>query len=187
MFSVFYEQYDAIASSQTILVDTREHRTEAYDRRINGIITMDGFHMDVRRQKLDVGDYSSIANLGKGLTIDFSDKVAIERKATLDEFLGNICGDDRDRFEKELRRAKDKNCRLIIAIESGSYDDLINGRFAYPISVKSAVGTYHAYEHRFGVHFVFVTPDSFPAFVDHTMRRTCLDYLCEKFPNGIIY
>lgn len=186
MCNYLYNKFSLIASCLTILVDTREHRNEAYEKRIDHIIKMDGFHMAVKRRKLDVGDYSAVAYLDNGITIDFSEMIAIERKADLEEFLGNISGKDRARFENELKRAKDKNCKLIIAIESGSYDDLVNGRYLNPISVKSAIGTFHTFEQRYGVEFVFVTPDSFPGFVNNTMRRFAMEYLCEHFPHGIL-
>lgn len=63
-------------------------------------------------KKIDSGDYS-FSYKGK----DYSNIFTIERKASLDELALNFTK-DRERFKAEFERAKEKNCMIILLIES---------------------------------------------------------------------
>lgn len=56
--------------------------------------------------KLDVGDYMSLAN----------NKVVIDRKQSIGEYAVNM-GKDHERFRRELIRANDNGIKLIVLIE----------------------------------------------------------------------
>lgn len=89
----------------TILVDTRERE----NRHITG--ELDRLGVNHLERKMDFGDYSfEIA--GK----DFSLSCVIERKATVDEFYGNLTR-DRDRIEKEFTAASSIAREFVLLIE----------------------------------------------------------------------
>ena len=115
----------------------------------------------------------------KGETIDYSDKLSIERKMDLRELIACF-GPERDRFEAELYRAWKKGCRLYVAIEGGCYADLVAGNYPNNHEVKNVLATYHTFEKRYGCSFVFVTPETFPTFVYETLRRYIMDDLYGK-------
>ena len=82
------KEQDAVLSSMTILVDTREH--EGKNDHI--LSYFDKREIPWKRQKLDQGDYSCMipANEGLGISEDlyFDREVMIERKANLNEISG---------------------------------------------------------------------------------------------------
>ncbi len=98
------KELEQALSTLTLIVDTREHDTESSRHRIRNI------SFPYIRQKLDFGDYSCKITLADGKDINFSDIFAVERKMNLDE-LALCFGAERDRFEREFIRAKDKNAR----------------------------------------------------------------------------
>jgi ERCC4-type nuclease len=93
----------------TILIDSRE--------KVNQHITkqLDKLGITWKIQKLNYGDYSFTWN-----GIDYSDKIVIERKGSLDEIIGNFTK-GRERFKREFERAK--GCKVILLVEA-TYEQL---------------------------------------------------------------
>ena len=172
-------QYNAckrISETFNLIVDTREQQNPRYQQRMEDYQNLGVLP---QRRALNVGDYSAAVHLPKGETIDYSDKLSIERKMDLRELI-TCFGPERDRFEAELRRAWEKGCKLYVAIEGGSYADLVAGNYPNDHKVKNVLATYHTFEKRYGCSFVFVTPETFPTFVYETLRRYIMDDLCGK-------
>lgn len=88
----------------TVYVDTRE-KPHAIARIL---AQFEKSGVTVVRQKLDEGDYM----------LDPAGKVTIDRKQNLGEVASNLTC-DRARFERELRRAKDKGKTLYVLVEHG--------------------------------------------------------------------
>lgn len=103
-----------------ILIDSREQRPYEFAGR------------QVEVKGLKTGDYS-VDYDGE----DLSHKVAIERKS-LDDFVGSITT-NRERFVKELERAKDLEFFAIVI--EGSWDDIDAHRYTSLASPKSITGT----------------------------------------------
>lgn len=178
-----YNVADQMSKSYTLVIDTREKQNPRYFARLKGFQDILDFKGTLERQKLAVGDYSGIAITPSGNVIDYCSLVSVERKMDIEEYL-SCCFGQRQRFESELRRAQEMSCKLYVAIESGSYPDLVAGNYKYPVAPKLAVSTYHTFEERYGVHFQFVTPESFPLYAYNTIRRFILEHLMRNFPNG---
>ena len=172
-------QYNACKrASETfnLIVDTREQQNLRYQQRMEDFQNLGVLP---QRRALNVGDYSAMVHLSEGETIDYSNKLSIERKMDLRELI-TCFGPERDRFEAELRRAWENGCKLYVAIEGGSYADLVAGNYPNDHNVKNVLATYHTFEKRYGCSFVFVTPETFPTFVYETLRRYIMDDLYGK-------
>jgi len=88
-----------------ILIDTRDK-----PQAIRGIIAyFDRHGIEWKRQKLDTGDY---------MLEEKPDRV-IDRKQNLSELAHNLFSADRERFYREVRRARAQKIRLIILCEQG--------------------------------------------------------------------
>lgn len=98
--------------------------------------------VEVERGALATGDYSLL-----GLT----DKIAIERKS-LDDLLGCLTV-SRDRFERELARAKGLE-RFAVVVE-GSWADMAAGRYRSRMDPNAACASVCAFTCRYGVPFHF--------------------------------
>ena len=87
-----------------IIVDSREKKNSHI---LKYFITHD---IDYVVQKMDVADYQ----------IQGKDNLVIDRKQNLDELARNLTNrSDHARFWKEVRRAKEKNIKMIILCEHG--------------------------------------------------------------------
>lgn len=118
-----------------ILIDSREQLPFAFS----------GSHFeDVTTESgsLSTGDYS-IAGL--------TDLVAVERKS-LDD-LAQCLGRERDRFERELVRARGLDAFAVVV--EGSFEDLAHGRYRSKLNPHSACQSVLSFSARLGVPFLF--------------------------------
>lgn len=97
-----------------ILVDTREKENKHI---VDKLVTN---KIDVDEIALCIGDYRISATSG------YVPPITIERKGSLDELIGNLLDKDKDedgrnRFIRELDRAKDSNTRIILLVEDNDY------------------------------------------------------------------
>ena len=103
----------------TILVDTREQKNEHI---------LDAFNklkVNYKVQKLDFGDYSCFIPKGsfegQARDIYFTNDIAIERKASIDELAGNL-KDDATRIRTELAHINKYNIKCYLFIEDYLFD-----------------------------------------------------------------
>lgn len=117
-----------------IIIDTREQKPYMFAGR------------QTLLRKLDIGDYSLEG---------FEDQFAIERKE-LNDLIGCMVnkGDikNRERFERELDRARETLRRLWIVVEA-DYRSVAEGRFRSELKVAAAEATILAWENRYPVCF----------------------------------
>jgi ERCC4-type nuclease len=85
-------------------------------------------------------------------TIDgFQDDIGIERKS-MDDLIACL-GKQRDRFERELVRARDFQYSAVIV--EGTFADLCQGNYISKFNPKSAVESISAFEIRYRIPFLF--------------------------------
>lgn len=175
-----YRMLQYISTSYDLIVDTREQINPRYESRIASFKRMG---ITPVRRKLDAGDYSAIAKTPHG-AVDYTGRIAFERKMDTTELVSCFGGPNRARFEAELKRAHEAGCRLYVVIEDGSYADLAAGNYRNDHEVKNVLATYHAFEQRYGCIYVYVPRGAFPIFVHETLRRFIMDDLVAKFKAG---
>lgn len=91
---------------------------------------------------LETGDYSLPG---------FTDRIAIERK-TLDDLIGCL-SKDRERFEKELSRAR--NFEHFAVVIEASLPPIMAGRYRSRMNSNSVLQSIAAFSIRYGVAFLF--------------------------------
>lgn len=137
----------------TILIDSRENVnheiTDYFDA--NGIKYM--------TYCLKFGDYSflspPIPEFGYYEQICFEKCIAVEKKANLTELSGNLA-QNRERFENELQRAKDIGAKLILMVEGGGWQGIIEHKYGTNLSEKSFIGSLLSFSNRYGVEVQFI-------------------------------
>lgn len=139
-----------------IVVDTREQ--------VNKHI-LDYFDLKKKRyivQKLDQGDYSAYIEsneetkiLGVNRDWYFSDEIAVERKGSVDELIGNFV--DRDRLENEFLRLDKYNTKTVFIIEDkNGYEKILKGDYRSKYRPASAIGTMETFIARYGLNLQFI-------------------------------
>lgn len=118
-------QYGAVK----VIVDTREKKPWEFDS------------AEVESGALETGDYSVEGVSG-----------AIERK-TADDFLNSITW-DRDRFEKECRRASEFDEEMVIIVEE-PWEYFANEEYYNDVHPNSIEGTVESWEECYNVRFQF--------------------------------
>lgn len=125
-------ELDKLLQSIVVLCDTREQE----NKHIIDYFSKKGIKHE--SMALDVGDYSFYLPENKGLGIVkdlyFNNQIAVERKNGLDELSGNL-SQNRERFENEFLRAG--TCKMILLVEGGSYEDIINHKYNTSLNEKA--------------------------------------------------
>ena len=128
-----------------IIVDTREKKNAHI---LKYFITHD---IDYRLQKMDVADYQ----------IEGKDNLVVDRKQNLDELTRNLMNrSDHARFWKEVRRAKERNIKLIVLCEHGGQIKDIKSVAAWqskysPVSGRALMDEIYRVHIAYGVEFLF--------------------------------
>lgn len=156
--------------SMILLVDTREQPTEKLKERIEQT------GLPHERRKLEQGDYSCKCTLPDGTEVDFSNKVAIERKMNLDELC--LCfGKERKRFEREFERAKQNGCRIYLLVEGGSWEKVYGGKYRSLYNAKALVASIDAFRARYGMQLDFCKPETTGKLIRDILYRELKEYL----------
>lgn len=156
--------------SMVLLVDTREQPTERLKKRIS----MTG--LPAERTKLDAGDYSCKCTLPDGKELDFSSKVAIERKMSLDELC--LCfGSERGRFEREFQRAAEHGTRIYLLVEGGSWEKLYAGQYRSKMTPQAMVASINAFRSRYDMQLDFCKAETTGKLIKDILYRELKEYL----------
>ena len=138
-----------------IIVDTREKENK------NILQYLSNKNIPYIRRKLDFGDYSYMID-----DLSYENEFSIERKMSLTELSGNIA-QYRDRFERELQRAKESNAKLILLVENGSYDDILQHNYKTDLKEKSYIASLFSFTHRYGLDINFIERKYAGLFIYH--------------------
>lgn len=162
-----------VLKSITILVDTREH-----ENKNNHILDwFDENEIKHEKCKLPYGDYSFKLCQNEEFSIArdtfFMENICIERKANIDEIIGNFA-DNRDRIEDELLRHKGF---MTLVIEDGNYSDIRNGNYRSKYNSKAAIATLHTFSQRYSVPFIFLNKEDTGCFIYCTFYYYLRDLL----------
>lgn len=156
--------------SMVLLVDTREQPTQ----RLQARIEISG--LPYERRKLEQGDYSCKCTLPGGEELDFSPKVAIERKMDLDELC--LCfGKERRRFEREFERAKENGCKIYLLVENGNWEKAYNGKYQSQYNQKALVASIDAFRARYGMQLDFCKEETTGRLIRDILYRELKEYL----------
>lgn len=118
--------------------------------------------------KLDTGDYSIMLPSNRELGIDHDIYIhsSIERKGSLNEFVGNL-SNDRTRLENELIRSEGMD--FTILIENATYNDILNNKYRSEMKVQSVIASLMAFRARYGFNLIFMSQEESPAYIYHCL------------------
>lgn len=158
--------------SMKLLVDTREQPTKRLEERLEAC------GLPYTRRKIDSGDYSCICTLPNGTELDFSNKVVIERKMDLGELC--LCfGSQRQRFEKEFKRAKEAGTKIYLLVENGSWEKIYNWSYKnksklHPNALVASIAAFRA---RYNVQLDFCRSETTGRVIHDILYRELKEYL----------
>jgi len=113
------------------------------DTREQAPFTFAGYDCEVQAGAIPTGDYS-LAGL--------VDRCAVERKS-LDDLLGCLTGEGRERFERELARAAGLECFAVVV--EASFQDMAEGRYRSKMKPHAALQSVLAFQVRYGCPFIW--------------------------------
>lgn len=143
---------DPALRTAVILVDTREQDTPLFRQRLADM------GLPWERQKLDFGDYSIKCRLDEN-DFNLSNKIAIERKMSLDELCSCFCR-DRPRFIREFERAKQASARLYMLVEQASWEKVYKGEYHSRMKPQSLVASALAWLARYPCQILYCEPET---------------------------
>ena len=143
--------------SLVIVCDTREQ--------VNGHLTawFDKNSISHKSRALETGDYTAMLD---GVT--FEDEVVVERKANLDEIAGNFTV-GRERFEREMIRAKANGTKVFLIVENASWSDFFLHNYRSDLKPQSFAATLLSWQARFNITITFCKPSETPQILYSTL------------------
>lgn len=167
MFNIDNEDY-------TVIFDTREQ-----DLFLPSVLHKKG--IQVKRQKLDTGDYAIEYKDG------FRPPVVVERKASCDELIGNMLDHRKDtngnnRFIRELERSKQQNLKVYLLIQDKDYYlKLITGEYRSKVNPKAISGMIISLLAKYpNLHIIAVDKELSPSIVYKILYYELRENLKEK-------
>ena len=134
-------------SELTIIADSREQINQH-------ILTwLDGKGVQHITRALETGDYSAMLD---GET--FEDEVVVERKANIDEIAGNFT-QGRERFEREMIRAKANGIKVFLIIENASWHDILLHNYHSQLKPQSLMASLLSWQVRYNITIMFCRPE----------------------------
>lgn len=152
-------------NSLTVVCDSREQ--------VNGHVTawLDKNNISHQSRALETGDYTAMLD---GYT--FEDEVVIERKASLDEIAGNFTT-GRERFEREMIRAKANGIKVFLIVENASWSDILLHNYRSELKPKSFFATLLSWQARFNLTVIFCKPSETAQILYYTLYYWVRDRL----------
>jgi ERCC4-type nuclease len=129
------KKYDiSIPKMMQIIIDTREQLP----------LFQNWKGLNIVKKSLSYGDYSIVG---------FENQISIERK-TLADFVA-CCGNQRDRFLKEIQRYKENGCKFCGLVIEATFQDILYGHWLSNISVITVMSVINHLEIDFNFHFFY--------------------------------
>ena len=164
-------EMSAAEKNLTLLVDTREQDTKKFHERITQV------GWPIERVALNVGDYSVKIPMPDGSSADLSDRVAIERKFSLDELC--MCyTKDRARFEREFERGK--NMKIYLLVENATWEHIYNGKYRSHMDAKALTASVLAWLSRYNCVPIFCKAELGGLLIRDILQREAHEFLMEK-------
>ena len=142
-----------------ILIDSREQRP----------FTFANYEVKPEVVALPVGDYSLPG---------FQDRVSIERKS-LEDLIACLMGDNRDRFEREL--AKARHFDFFAVVVEAPLSAVSRGQYRSEMKVQAALQSILTFQVRYGVAFVWAWNRAGAEYIVHGLLSKYLREIGERF------
>lgn len=152
-----------------IIIDTREKQTDHIEKAFKKN------NIDYIRRALPIGDYIIEGPRG------YVPNVVIERKASIDELVGNLLDkatvdeNGNNRFTRELIRAKKANKKFILLIEDEKfYINLLTGNYRSKVNPRAAKGMIMSLQAKFpNLTIVWMSKKEVASYI-HSILYYCL-------------
>lgn len=144
-------EIEKILKTLTIVMDSREQQAN----HITNYLHQKDIPLKI--QKLDTGDYTACIpkNEELGISRDIYLDSRIERKASVNEIVGNLGKDERTRFENELIRSQHIPFTLLLEDVEG-YKKIINGEYHSKYNPLALLGSLNTFKARYNFEIVYL-------------------------------
>lgn len=161
---------DEVLKTFKIIADTREKKWNHISSSLRAVNT------PCEQRKLNYGDYTCEVEFDDKTQISLSDKVVVERKASLDELAGNFTK-GRERFDREFRRAVNDNAKVFLLIENSSYEGILNHSYRSKFSPKSFLATLFSWQAKYNITVIFCKSETTGKLIKGVLYYAMRDYL----------
>ena len=181
-------EIENVLATMSVLVDNREQPNRRAENRYKT------FGVPFFRTTLNYGDYTYNAEINGKLIYDLSETikpdVVVERKMSLEELSGCFTEKReseskelgvRNRFEKELFRAKQNNAKVYLLVEDSTWEKLILGNYNTKFNATSYLASLTAYQARYDLSIIFCKHETSGKLIKEILYRE----LKEKLRNGV--
>lgn len=165
-------EIDDVMKTMVCIIDSREQNTPKLRRRMKQI------ELPIERTALNAGDYSAKLYLPDGKEVALP--VAIERKYDLTELCMCFC-QERSRFEREFKRAREAQTRLYLLVENATWENVYAGKYRSRMASKSLVASILSYLARYDCKLIFCKEE-----LSGRMIRDILHYEAREYLESLV-
>lgn len=162
-----FEVTEALSTFR-ILVDTREQATP------KAIERYEAFGVPYERTTLSYGDYCGIITVNGSSIYDTTKAVkascVIERKMSLDE-LASCFTRSRDRFRREMERARSNGSAIYLIVENATYEGIINHRYKSRFRPSAFLASLTAWTVRYNIIPIFCKAETSGQIIKEILYR----------------
>ena len=143
----------------------------------------------IQEKGLKVGDYTIAVQLLSGEVVNFQDKIVIERKADLNELCCNFFDrkdkDGMTRFERELKRAKEQNIKVVLLVETDNlHSKILSSKyFRFDTASKVTPASFNAilrsFQARYGISIEYCKKEDSARIIHDILYYQAREYLKE--------
>lgn len=166
-------QIEKMLASMKVYVDTREHQTAEFRRRIQGL------ECPCIRKALRYGDYSCCFTDTDGREISLERAVVVERKMSLAEICANFT-QGRGRFIREFERSSADGCKVHILIENESYEKLYAGAYRSRMTPEALAASLCTFFARYGCALHFCRSSTTSRLIRDLLHYHLREYLLQS-------
>lgn len=141
-------EIDETLKTFAVVVDSREQKWAHIEKALKATDT------PYKRHKLNYGDYTCFAVSPQNETFSMAEKYVIERKANVDELVGNFTK-GRERFDREFQRATADNAKVFLLIEDANlWRTIREHRYRSKMPPKSLLATLCSWQARYNITII---------------------------------
>lgn len=162
---------DATLKTFSVIVDSREQKWGHIEKALKATET------PYTQRKLNYGDYTCEAVKPSNEPVSLAQSVVIERKANLDEIVGNFTK-GRERFDREFKRSVEDHAKVFLMVEDDRlWENILLHNYRSKMPPKTLLATFCSWQARYNITIIACRKQESGTLIKAILYYALRDYL----------
>jgi ERCC4-type nuclease len=162
---------DATLKTFSVVVDSREQKWGHIEKALKATET------PYTQHKLNYGDYTCKAVKPNSEPVSLAQSVVIERKANLDEIVGNFTK-GRERFDREFKRSVEDHAKVFLMVEDDRlWENILLHNYRSKMPPKALLATFCSWQARYNITIIACRKQESGTLIKAILYYALRDYL----------